>query len=200
MGREGAVTLVPAALLVRVARVVVVRLVLQTLEVVASSVGRKACLGPEGPTRALPMAVVRRPKEARAAVTWPRSATRGLTPVEAIAAVALAGALAVPVPVAVPFVVVLGPSEAGKGPSLAGVPVPAARRATPSVLRSAPRPRRVIASQVEDGLGVQEPPIAPVPETPVVLVPVAPTTAAATPRLPATGAAVVQASSLRQVA
>lgn len=163
MGRQGAVTLVPTALLVRVARVVVVGLVLQALEVVAPSVGRKACLSPEGPARALPMTIIRRAEEARAAITRPWRATRRLTPVEAIATVAVAGALAFPIPVAVPFVVVLSPTKAGQGPSLAGVPVPTTRRAASPILRGAPRPRRVIASQVEDGLGVQEPTVATVP-------------------------------------
>lgn len=52
LGRQGAIALIPTALLVRLARVVAIGLVRKTLEVLATSVGRKTQLSPQGPTRA----------------------------------------------------------------------------------------------------------------------------------------------------
>lgn len=60
VGRQRAVALVPTAVLVLVARVVVVGLRALRLQVVPTPVGRLAGLGPQGPARALAPGVVRR--------------------------------------------------------------------------------------------------------------------------------------------
>lgn len=102
MGRLGAVTLVPAALLVLVARVVVVGLVRKPPQVMTTPVSRQPLLGPQGPTRTQAGAIVQRPVETRLTRIRPGRAVGRLAPQKAVAAVTVAGAGAVPVPVALP--------------------------------------------------------------------------------------------------
>lgn len=200
VGRKGAITLVPTALLLLVARVVVVRLRALRLEVVPTPIGRVARLGPEGPARALATSVVRRTEEARAAVTGPWRTVGRLAPVEAVATVAVTGALAIPIPVPVPFVLVVGPAEAGEGPPLAGVLVPTPPRAAAAILRSAPRALGVGPTQVPDEVSEEVPALVPVPEAPVGVVPPPTSLPPALPRAPAAIAAALLPAALRQVA
>lgn len=64
-------------------------------------VGRPPTIGTGRPACRLPVAIVLRPVEGQSAVAWPGGAARRLASMETVAAVAIAGAKSLPVPVSV---------------------------------------------------------------------------------------------------
>lgn len=197
LGRLGAIALVPTVVLVQLASVVALGLVPQAPEELAASASRQARVSPDGPTRTQAGPVVRRAVEARQAITRPRCTVGRLTPVEAVAAVAIAGAKALPGTVAVPCQAVVVATEARRFPSVAGVPLPSTSCASAPVLRGTSAAVSLGPTRPANELTLRGVPVAALAVAPLSAAPSPTATAAVPSRVPAPVAPALQSRALR---
>lgn len=136
--------------------------------------------------------------EARLAIAGAWRTAWGLTPVEAITAVAVTRAEAFPVSVATTRQVLVVAAMEGELPSVTGVPVPTTPSASRPIPCGAPSAVGVAPSQAPYEAAIQRLPLAALRRASAVLTPSPATAARVLPRTSATTATALQARTLRR--